>query len=242
VAEALAAFDIAKATFDRVSFDLIYARQNQSLDDWRLELGEALKMSVDHLSLYQLTIEPNTRFGDLYARGRLRDLPSDDLAADMYDLTQELCNAAGMSAYEVSNHAAAGAESQHNLIYWRYGDYVGIGPGAHGRLTIGGQKIATTTPLMPNEWLDQIKTSGEATVDAEIISSEDQAIEYLMMSMRLTEGASLKRYEDLANSRLNPQAIQNQQELGFIELSDDRIVATPQGRKILNSVLRELLV
>ena len=242
VAEARAAFDIAKAHFPRVSFDLIYARQNQTPDHWRKELTEALAMSVDHLSLYQLTIEPNTRFGDLYKRNRLRGLPSDDAGAEMYDITQELCEAARMPAYEISNHANKDAQSRHNLIYWRYGDYAGIGPGAHGRLTIKDQKIATTTPLMPEDWVNQVETSGTATEDAEIISGKDQAIEYLMMSLRLAEGSSISRYEALANIPLNPQTVQNQQELGFIELTDDRIVATNAGRKILNSVLTELLV
>ena len=241
-AEARAAFDIAKSQFDRVSFDLIYARQTQSPEDWRMELREALAMSVDHLSLYQLTIEPGTRFGDLYARGRLRDLPSDDAGAEMYDITQELCEAAGMPAYEISNHAKKGAESRHNQIYWRYGDYVGIGPGAHGRVTISGQKIATTTDLLPETWLTATETDVGATKDAEIISGEDQATEYLMMSLRLAEGSYLSRYEGLSNSRLNPQALQNQQEMGFLVQEGDCIRATSEGRKILNSVLKELLV
>ncbi len=143
VAEARQAFDIARETFDRVSFDLIYARQDQTLDDWHSELGEALSMAIDHLSLYQLTIEQGTAFGDRYAAGRLRGLPEDDLAADMYQATQDICNAAGLGAYEVSNHARPGSESRHNMIYWRYGDYAGIGPGAHGRITRNGQRFAT---------------------------------------------------------------------------------------------------
>ncbi|HDR29144.1 radical SAM family heme chaperone HemW, partial [Rhodovulum sp.] len=142
-AEARAAFDIARNTFERVSFDLIYARQDQLLADWQAELGQALALGVDHLSLYQLTIEPGTAFGDRHARGGLRGLPDDDRAADMYLATQEICAAAGLPAYEVSNHARPGAESRHNLIYWRYGDYAGIGPGAHGRLTLDGRRWAT---------------------------------------------------------------------------------------------------
>ena len=158
VAEARAAFDIARDCFDRVSFDLIYARQHQTPEDWRAELTEALSMAVDHLSLYQLTIEDGTAFGDRYAVGKLRGLPEDDSAADMYLITQEICEAHGLPAYEVSNHARPGAESQHNLIYWRYGDYVGIGPGAHGRLTLNGQKQATETYLSPNAWLRAVET------------------------------------------------------------------------------------
>ena len=240
VAEARAAFDIAKSHFDRVSFDLIYARQNQTLEDWRVELNEALSMSVDHLSLYQLTIEQGTRFGDLYNRGRLRDLPSDDLAADMFDATQEICEAAGMPAYEISNHAAKGSESKHNLIYWRYGDYGGIGPGAHGRLTLNGHKIATTTPLLPTNWLEQAEANG-ATKQAEIVSAQDQAIEYLMMSLRLAEGSDLDRYAAIAGHRLSAENIENQIEFGFLTQTGSRIIATKSGRAILNSVLQNLL-
>ena len=141
VAEAERAFEVARAIFPRVSFDLIYARQGQTLADWRSELDRALAMAVDHLSLYQLTIEPGTRFGDLAARGRLRGLPDAGAAADMYLATQEACAAAGMAGYEISNHARPGAESRHNLVYWRYGDYAGIGPGAHGRLSRGGRAL-----------------------------------------------------------------------------------------------------
>ncbi|MCB1404002.1 MAG: radical SAM protein, partial [Rhodobacteraceae bacterium] len=153
VAEAIRAYEIARDTFERVSFDLIYARQGQTLDQWRAELGRALALAVDHLSLYQLTIEDGTRFGDMHARGRLRGLPDADLAADMFAVTQETCDAAGMGGYEISNHARPGAESRHNLIYWRYGDYAGIGPGAHGRLTVGGRRWAIESPRSPEAWL-----------------------------------------------------------------------------------------
>ena len=138
VSEARAAFDIARSVFDRVSFDLIYARQGQSLADWQNELRLALSMAVDHLSLYQLTIEDGTAFGDRFAAGRLKGLPNDECAADMYFATQDICSELGMPGYEISNHAAPGQESRHNLIYWQSGDYVGIGPGAHGRITRGG--------------------------------------------------------------------------------------------------------
>ena len=154
VAEAERAFAVARAIFPRVSFDLIYARQGQTLSDWRSELDRALAMAVDHLSLYQLTIEPGTRFGDLAARGRLRGLPDAGAAADMYLATQEACAAAGMAGYEISNHARPGAESRHNLVYWRYGDYAGIGPGAHGRLSQGGVRWATEAVRAPEAWLD----------------------------------------------------------------------------------------
>ena len=153
VAEGKAAFDIARNCFDRVSFDLIYARQGQTLDGWKAELREALSMAIDHLSLYQLTIEEGTAFGDRYARGKLRDLPTDDTAADMYLATQDICAEFGMPGYEISNHARPGAESRHNQIYWRYGDYIGIGPGAHGRITANGTRYATEAIRAPGAWL-----------------------------------------------------------------------------------------
>ncbi|MGB1034894.1 MAG: radical SAM family heme chaperone HemW, partial [Primorskyibacter sp.] len=185
--EALSAIDIARSRFARVSFDLIYARQNQTLAEWSAELRQALSMGPDHLSLYQLTIEAGTAFGDRYDAGRLRGLPTEDLAADMYEATQALCATAGLPAYEVSNHARADAQSRHNLIYWRYGDYLGIGPGAHGRVTLDGQKYATETALAPGRWLQDVSQGGgEAQRTA--ITPKDQAGEYLMMGLRITEG------------------------------------------------------
>ncbi|MCR9113781.1 MAG: radical SAM family heme chaperone HemW, partial [Rhodobacteraceae bacterium] len=185
VAEAKQAFEIARKKFDRVSFDLIYARQDQSPQSWRTELSEALSMAVDHLSLYQLTIEPGTAFGERYAKGGLKGLPEDDTAAEMYDTTQEVCTAAGFEAYEVSNHAKSGAESRHNLVYWRYGDYVGIGPGAHGRITMNGQRYETEAWSNPDKWL-----TGSAVSQTEKtrspVTQDDQAAEFLLMGLRLS--------------------------------------------------------
>lgn len=241
-AEARQAFDTAKSVFDRVSFDLIYARQDQSLADWKDELRAALDMAVDHLSLYQLTIEPNTRFGEQFDRGKLRGLPSDDLSADMFDLTQQICDQAGMSAYEVSNHARDGAQSRHNLVYWRYGDYVGVGPGAHGRITQNGQRIATTTRTNPEQWLNAVETFGTAATDSEILSASDQGTEYLMMSLRLAEGCNLERFSALSGSELDSQRISQLVDDGLLVQSNSHIQATNSGRIILNSVLRTLLV
>ena len=240
VKEASQAFDIARKFFDRVSFDLIYARQDQSVADWRAELSEALSMAVDHLSLYQLTIEDGTAFGDRYNAGKLRGLPDDDDAADMYLVTQEVCEKAGMPAYEVSNHAQNGQESRHNLIYWRYGDYVGIGPGAHGRLTLNDQRFATESHLSPALWLAAAERgSGESLRST--LSGEDQAVEYLMMSLRLTEGSDLERYNNLSDAPINQSKLDSLQSLGLIELSDSRIRTTTKGRPVLNGILRELL-
>ena len=196
VAEARGAFDIAQAFFNRVSFDLIYARQDQSLQAWRAELNQALDMVVDHLSLYQLTIEDGTAFGDRYKRGSLRGLPDEDLAADMYLATQEICDARGLPSYEISNHARPGAESRHNLIYWQYGDYVGLGPGAHGRITLDGRKYATECHKTPGAWLAAVKAgSGESHRD--LLSPAIQAEEYLMMGLRIPKGIDLVGYRVL---------------------------------------------
>ncbi len=240
VAEARAAFDIARNCFDRVSFDLIYARQHQMLDDWRAELTEALSMAVDHLSLYQLTIEEGTAFGDRYAVGKLRGLPEDDHAADMYLATQEICEAHGLPAYEVSNHARSGSESQHNLIYWRYGDYVGIGPGAHGRVTANGTKWATETYLSPNAWL-KAASAGSGEKERAALTLQDQASEYLMMGIRIDEGLDIDRFGALSKQPLPQEKLQHLCELGMIELHDNRLRATKDGRAVLNAVIRELL-
>lgn len=238
-AEAMAAFDVARNIFDRVSFDLIHARQGQTLADWQAELRRALALAVDHLSLYQLTIEPGTAFGDRHARGGLRDLPDDDIAADMYDATQEICESHGMPAYEVSNHAAPGAESRHNLIYWRYGDYVGIGPGAHGRITGPHGRLATETHRMPGQWLAQSE-GGNGDSLTEPLSLPDQAAEYLMMSLRLSEGTDRARLKRLG---LEPEAttLQHLSGLGLLRVTETSLSATMAGRRVLNAVLRDLL-
>ncbi|HKL45249.1 MAG TPA: radical SAM family heme chaperone HemW [Roseovarius sp.] len=239
-AEAIQAFDIARKNFDRVSFDLIYARQDQSLRDWQAELREALAMAVDHLSLYQLTIEPGTAFGDRFAKGGLRGLPEDDLSADMYDATQELCEAAGMSAYEVSNHARPGAESRHNRIYWRYGDYAGIGPGAHGRITSEGMRQATETWSNPEKWLDAVGRGCAEKAQAGI-SPADQADEYLMMGLRLREGIDLDRHAALAGKPLAEERLDELRDLGMIETDTRHLRATAKGRPVLNAIIRALI-
>lgn len=240
VAEARAAFDIARDCFDRVSFDMIYARQHQTPKAWQAELTEALSMAIDHLSLYQLTIEEGTAFGDRYAVGKLRGLPKDDHAADMYLATQEICEAHGLPAYEVSNHARPGAESRHNLIYWRYGDYVGVGPGAHGRITLDGQKIATETYLSPNAWLSAVE-KGNGEKERSLLSTQDQASEYLMMGMRISEGLDVDRFNALSDLTLPENKLRDLEELGMIHRSNGRLIATKDGRAVLNAVIRELL-
>ncbi|TMM52607.1 radical SAM family heme chaperone HemW [Sulfitobacter sabulilitoris] len=238
--EALKAFDIARNTFERVSFDLMYARQDQSLASWKSELDQALSLAIDHLSLYQLTVEQGTAFGDRYAAGKLRGLPDEDLGADMYILTQELCERHGMPAYEVSNHARDGAQSRHNLIYWRYGDYIGIGPGAHGRLTLCGARWATECYSNPTRWLAAVQ-SNEAEKPRTALSSGDQANEFLMMGLRLKDGLDLARYANLNGSPLPRERLDALTDLGIIETQKSKIKVTDQGFMVLNAVIRELL-
>jgi len=240
VAEAQDAFDVARNCFDRVSFDLIYARQGQVLEDWKQELNQALSMAIDHLSLYQLTIEEGTAFGDRYARGKLRDLPTDDTAADMYQATQDICTENGMPAYEVSNHARVGAESRHNLIYWRYGDYVGIGPGAHGRLFLIGDRSATESIRAPGAWLKAVAKGSGDCVNVSLAPNEYSA-EHLMMGLRLVEGIDATRYEQLAGHPLPHDKVRHLLQIGMVEQSGSILRATDQGRAVLNAVLRELL-
>lgn len=240
VAEARAAWKIATGLFERVSFDLIHGRQDQSLADWRAELTEALSMSPDHLSLYQLTIEPGTAFAARHAAGGLRGLPDDDQSADLYQLTQDLCDAAGLPAYEISNHARPGNESRHNLIYWRYGDWAGIGPGAHGRLTIAGQRHATECWPDPNLWLSAAER-GNAERLREVLTGQVQAEEYVMFGMRLREGIDLTRFQSLSGKPLSPSAIERLGEMGMVSLRGRHLSATARGRPVLNAVIRELL-
>lgn len=241
VSEALKAFDIAKAQFNRVSFDLIYARQKQTAESWFDELRQALDLAVDHLSLYQLTIESGTRFGELYEKGKLRHLPPSDEAADMYLGTRKICAEYGLNGYEISNYARQGAESRHNQIYWRYGDYAGIGPGAHGRLTLDGQRTAQHTHPDPKNWLESVENHGHGILAPEVLSPEDQSIEYLMMSMRLTEGSDLRRYSNLAGTELSPERIEQLIEMEMVVVENGILKATTKGRPLLNSVLSELL-
>ena len=238
--EAMQAFEIARDTFNRVSFDLIYARQGQSLTDWMAELKQALGLAIDHLSLYQLTIEEGTAFGDRYAAGKLRGLPDDDAAADMYAATQDICGEAGLRSYEVSNHARPECESVHNKIYWAYGDYAGIGPGAHGRLTIAGKRYATEAPLLPAQWLSQVHKTGSGEATRERLDRQDQLAEFLLMGMRLREGVMVSRYPELLEDNYISK-INDLTEMGMVSFDRQTLRLTEQGYPVLNAVLRTLL-
>jgi|TARA_B110000263_G_scaffold4846_1_gene4119 putative oxygen-independent coproporphyrinogen III oxidase len=239
--EAIIAVQTAQSVFDRVSFDLIYARQNQTIKAWEQELLSALSLGTNHMSLYQLTIEDGTVFGDRAKIGKLPGLPSEDLSADMYTLTQEIMSSNRLPLYEVSNHAFPGEESRHNLIYWRGGDFIGIGPGAHGRYYQGPKRKATVMTKNPNKWLSQIKRLGHGAEPSTVLSKSDEALEYLMMSARLVEGTDLKFLETLDLNLLNYNNIKGLTKLGLIFVKNERMVVTPEGRPVLNSVLSELI-
>lgn len=240
-AQALAAVETARATFERVSFDLIYARQHQTAEAWRAELAQALALGPDHLSLYQLTIEEGTAFGRRHALGRLPGLPDEDRGAELYEITQTMCEAAGLPAYEVSNHARPGAESRHNLVYWRGGDWVGIGPGAHGRLTLDGRRWATEAEARPDAWLSAVEAAGTGERPRVGVPPEEQAEELLLMGLRLAEGVSRARFEALGGAPLPREALARLADLGLLALEGDRLRVTERGRPVLNAVLRALL-
>lgn len=238
--EALAAFDVARSVFDRVSFDLIYARQDQTVAAWEAELNQALTLAIDHLSLYQLTIEDGTAFGDRYAAGKLRGLPDEDRSTDMWDATQDICGAAGFHGYEVSNHAKQGQESRHNRIYWRYGDYVGIGPGAHGRVTLGGLRHATEAPLSPARWLVSVNRTGSGEGNRTVLSRDDVATEFLLMGLRLTQGVDLDRLKSLTDG-VYDNNINELIDMNMLERAQNHLRTTAAGRPVLNAVLGKLL-
>jgi len=238
--EAIEAFEKARNVFERVSFDLIYARQGQSVAAWSAELKQALGLAVDHLSLYQLTIEGGTAFGDRFAAGKLRGLPADDVAADMYLATQDICGEVGLAGYEVSNHARSGCESIHNKIYWRCGDYAGIGPGAHGRLTLGGSRFAVEAPRAPAAWLSQVRMTGNGDLSRDVLSDDDRFVEFLLMGMRLREGVELSRYQQLESADYVSK-IKYLTGIGMVEKTATALRLTDSGFPLLNAVLRRLL-
>jgi oxygen-independent coproporphyrinogen-3 oxidase len=240
VAEAKNALKMAMNTFSRVSLDLIYARPDQTDTQWRAELKEALGFGTEHLSLYQLTIEPETPYALLHRNGSLQ-IPDDDLAAGLYETTQELTEAAGRPAYEISNHAAPGAESRHNLIYSRYGDYAGVGPGAHGRVSLGGRRTATAAIKLPERWIDTVSKTGHGFAEQIAVHDGDAAREHLLMNLRLREGLDLAAYELRWGTRPSAEKIAALIEQDFLSQCDDVLTATPAGRLLLNRVIEELL-
>jgi oxygen-independent coproporphyrinogen-3 oxidase len=244
-AQAIAALELGRKIFPRLSFDLIYARPNQTEAAWRAELGTALTLAADHLSLYQLTIEPGTQFFTRHARGDF-SLPDEDLAARLYDSTAEAAAQFGLAPYEISNYAKQGSESRHNLAYWRYQDYAGIGPGAHGRLTLNNTLFATSRHRAPEIWADMVESTGTGATTEDIISQPDQAREALLMGLRLAEGISLPHFFSRTGISL-PDAIDHQiltrcLEENYLTLTPTTLTATPEGRKRLDALLPALVL
>lgn len=240
VAEALRAIEIANTTFDRVSFDLIYARPGQTPFQWRDELNEALKLATGHLSLYQLTIEPGTPFERLHADGKLV-LPEQDDAVKMYWLTETMTRKAGLEAYEVSNYAAPGQESRHNLVYWRYGEYLGIGPGAHGRIVHSGARHATVAEKNPEAWASAVESGGHGMTDMQRLTRAEEADELLLMGLRLTAGLDTAAIERRTGLRLDPTAVAELADLDLLEPIAGSVIRTrPRGRMVLNAVVAHL--
>ena len=238
--EALDAVAVARSIFARYSFDLIYARPNQTPERWAGELKRAIAEAAEHLSLYQLTIEPDTPFSVLHAAGKLA-IPDNDTGRALYDTTQEICAGAGLAAYEISNHARPGAECQHNLVYWRGHEYAGIGPGAHGRLDISGRRYATATEKRPEAWLMRVESLGHGLVIDEKLTLTEQADEFLLMGLRLTEGIDPSRYAGLAGRPLNPRRISILRAEGAVETTaNGRLRVTQSGFPVLDAVVADL--
>jgi len=241
-ASSLRAIDMAASTGQRVSLDLIYAREGQSIEAWRDELSAALTLPVEHLSLYQLTIEPETAFARRVSRGQLTP-PDNELAASLYEATQELCAQAGFEAYEISNHARSqAARSRHNLVYWRGGDWVGVGPGAHGRMTHDGARIASEAQRRPSDYIDAMRENGIGWISEATLTGEEAADETLLMGLRTDEGADAARVAVLRGRPIKPEALAWLVEEGFVTHDEGRVRLTPRGRLVANTVAAELAV
>jgi putative oxygen-independent coproporphyrinogen III oxidase len=239
--EALKAVKVAASIFERYSFDLIYARSpEQTTEAWRQELETAISHAAEHLSLYQLTIEPDTAFAALHRAGKL-PIPDEALGRALWDVTQEVTTKHGMPAYEISNHARAGAESRHNLVYWRYQEYAGIGPGAHGRLLVDGTRHAQATEKSPEAWLNAVETTGHGLVEDEPLSAEEQGDEMLVMGLRLREGIDLSRYHSLSGRRISDKQVAFLEQDGLVERVDEtRLRVTQAGFPVLDAIVADL--
>jgi oxygen-independent coproporphyrinogen-3 oxidase len=238
--EAMAAVATAREVFERTSFDLIYARPGQSPADWATELEEAIAREPDHLSLYQLTIEPGTVFERLRDAGKLV-VPDAEAARVLFDTTREVCEKHGLPAYEISNHARPGAECRHNLVYWRYGEYAGVGPGAHARLVGPTGRLALATELVPESWLDRVEREGHGVVDVERLSTEAEGDEFLLMGLRLAEGIDPARFSRLSGREIDPRRLDSLLAEGLIERAPGgRLRVTREGFPVLDAIVADL--
>ena len=240
VSEAMAAVKVAASIFERFSFDLIYARPNQTPEAWRAELGEAIGHAAEHLSLYQLTIEPGTWFENLHRAGKLT-VPSDEEARILYEVTQEVCEAHGLPAYEISNHARPGEESRHNLVYWRYGEYAGIGPGAHGRLVDRQRAPCDRDRKASRDLARTVERAGNGIVEEEFLTAEAEGDEFLLMGLRLSEGIDPTRYAAFSGHPLDEERIRALEAHGFlVRPTPQRLAVTREGFPVLDAVVADL--
>lgn len=239
--EALRAVEIAQANFQRVNLDLIYARQHQTIPDWSAELNEAISLGTGHLSLYQLTIEDGTVFSRRHSAGHLKGLPDEDSAAEMFELTQDICEAAGLPAYEVSNHARIDEQCRHNLIYWNSGIYAGVGPGAHGRVMLGHQRVATEAIRDPRAWLEAVETQGSGNLPTFELSQDEQTAETILMGLRLVDGIPNSTFARMGVNLNTWTSLVEMTQEGYLARNDHAVRATPKGRILLNSVIARLL-
>ena len=238
--QARAAYDAASAAFDNVTIDLIYGRQFQRLEHWEAELREAVSWKPGHLSIYQLTVEPGTAFDRRKQANKLPGLPSDSLSREFFILTQEICRSAGYRHYEISSYAQPGAEGRHNLLYWRGFDYLGIGPGAHGRLTEGSTRTATEAISVPEQWLKSVESTGSGEASSELLGAHERGSEYLLTALRLEEGVDIERYRSFDCGPIDESTVRELEEAELVELARGRLSATLAGRLLVDTISRAL--
>ena len=241
VKEAIKAYETADRVFNNISLDFMFGRQFQSRESWIGELHEIVALNPNHLSIYQLTIEPNTTFGKRHAVNRLEGIPDEDTLADMYLATMEICEWNGFKQYEISNYSKPGYEGRHNLVYWEYHDFLGLGPGAHGRISIDNQYFRTNTILDPESWLDGIFKSGTGEYQRELINLKERGSEYLLTSLRLNDGMNIDRFKQISGSEPDSNTISELVQDNWIEITDGQLKVTTNGRMVLNRIISRLL-
>ncbi len=241
VKEAIKAYETADQVFNNVSLDFMFGRQFQTAEDWTSELYDIMELNPQHLSIYQLTIEPNTPFGKRYAANRLQGLPDEDTLAEMYLATMDICENNRYRQYEISNYSKPGFQGRHNLVYWGYFNFLGIGPGAHGRIKVKNQYYRTNTILSPDSWLGEVFASGTGENLREIIGAKERASEYLLTALRLTDGMNIVRFEKMSEKRLDQERVRELVKDGWVEISDGQLTVTKKGRLVLNQIITQLL-
>ncbi len=240
VNEALRSYETADRVFDNISLDFMFGRQYQTLEEWEDELVQIIALNPNHLSIYQLTIEPETPFGKRLSAGKLPGLPEDDTLADMFQLTMETCASKGFIQYEISNYAKSGFEGRHNMVYWDYFNFLGIGPGAHGRINVKNKLYRTNTIRQPKQWLDNVLDLGTGENLRKCVDQKEQGAEYLLTALRLNRGMNLARFENMSGAKLNKQRVSELVKDGWVEILDGHIVVSNNGRMVLNQIITQL--